>query len=338
MFPFPDLRLQQLFGQQQQPEEDINSLFSRLYQPQNDATNAYMEMLNNAPQMQPPSRLQSIAGFLGGLGAGVKPSHISMGAMPIGFEGNPALAAQTSDAITNMPFYREQDNWLKKLKATEPAMTAERNYNVSARQTANEVAKRTLDERKIGETERKNREAEKVKEREVKVREDRAKVYALKNSNPNMKLVSRPGGNLMAFDPATGRMTDTGVDSGTMTEIDKITLQIEGNIQGIQARGEETRKTDAEKPMPEQNGGKTDTLLPSQEKIRIFNLATRTRAKYPEFAKYIKLLPGNIVELDPPSYWGIDKDSHKKIHDEIFGFGAKEEPAPKSADPLGIRK
>lgn len=54
--------------------------------------------------------------------------------------------------------------------------------------------------------------------------------------NPNKKLTQVKGGNLMAFDPATGELEDTGIGSGMLSDKDLQELKQSGVMQQIGAR------------------------------------------------------------------------------------------------------
>jgi len=59
-----------------------------------------------------------------------------------------------------------------------------------------------------------------------------------KAKNPGMKIQVSKGGNFVGFDPITGKVIDTGVSSGTMSERDKLDVTNAGDMAEITARGD----------------------------------------------------------------------------------------------------
>lgn len=66
----------------------------------------------------------------------------------------------------------------------------------------------------------------------------RIDIAKFKADNPNKRFIAVKGGNIMAFNPQTGEAEDTGINSGSLTDEER--LQI---TQGITERNENTRQT-----------------------------------------------------------------------------------------------
>ena len=329
----------------QTPEMDDNTFMTNrlreLYQPETFATDAYNQHLSQMPQYELPGKGRRFLAALAGFGAGIQ---------------NPAMGVQVGEAVRDAPFIQRMNNWEARGKALEPAMTAERYANVNNRMLATETVRNELANRKLTETERKNREDEKI-------RQDRARVYRFKAENPDYKVVIPNGGTVKLVHPRTGQTIDTGIDSGRMTEEDKLEAQQSNALARIEATGAQTRETNAERPnwslvqdpvsgktfrvdaankvaeeielpvgvtrIPSKSGkDQSNELLPTQEKVKVFNRAQAIAAKYPQLAKYISLEPGNIVRLAEPGRWsGISQEDYNTIYNEIFGAGSNQSVA-----------
>lgn len=76
----------------------------------------------------------------------------------------------------------------------------------------------------------------------------RVAIEKLKIANPNLKPVMTKGGDIMVFNPKTGEMEDSGIDTGTWTDKDKADFAQKNAIARIEARGDQARKTKTTAP------------------------------------------------------------------------------------------
>lgn len=236
---------------------------------------------------------------------------------------------------------------------------------------ADRAAREEIARAQIGSREKIAGERETTRRDETAIKQKMAEVADFKARNPSAKIVVQRGGQIMAVHPITGEVIADLGSSGLMTEEEKQNLIGRQRIEQIEKGGEEARKTVAARGEEERKtvgvrgeetrkniaARVTNRVLPSQEKVATFNRAEAVKAKYPNLAKHINLLPGNIVELTPASTaWykgGPSKDEYDMLVKEIFGAKAptteyytpKEEVKPtakpeekKTGDPLGIRK
>lgn len=143
------------------------------------------------------------------------------------------------------------------------------------------------------------------------IRQQRADTYDFKSKNPALKLQSTKGGNFFAFNPLTGEMEDTGINTGTMTDEGKLNLTGENALNAISARGENA--TNLQKLRGEQNlqaigarlSGKSNTTpkpeLPTQTRVRQINAARELANTDKELGQFISFDSGGNVVITPPS-------------------------------------
>jgi hypothetical protein len=151
------------------------------------------------------------------------------------------------------------------------------------------------------------------------IRQQRADVYEFKAKNPNARF-DFSGPTVLAANPLTGEVYDTGVDTGSLSDREKIELQGEqrmseigartagskelqdlrntGNLAAIAARGSQARQTNAAKPP---TAGSTPSA--TQELARQYDVAQRLINTNPSLAGAIKLDPTSktfVIEGDGP--------------------------------------
>lgn len=71
----------------------------------------------------------------------------------------------------------------------------------------------------------------------------RMAIEKFRAANPNLKPVMTKGGDIMVFNPKTGAMEDSGIDTGTWTDKDKADFAQKNAIARIEARGAQARQT-----------------------------------------------------------------------------------------------
>lgn len=159
-----NLRIQQLLQPQMDPAPDDSLAVtgpygvtndsqspqeSNGYNPRTDLSSAYSNALQAMPQREAPGKMRSIFGAMAGLGAGVHPAGIS-GGQPVGFEGNPDLAMQTTDRATNAPYYRKLGDWNTNVTALGKGAAEEDRFNTNERIRANNVETQNINRQKAG--------------------------------------------------------------------------------------------------------------------------------------------------------------------------------------------
>lgn len=150
--------------------------------------------------------------------------------------------------------------------------------------------------------------------RKTDIAQQRADVYRFKAMNPGMKIITPKGGNVAAVNPITGETIDLGIDSGTLTEQEKIDLQGEKAMEQIGARGEETRKTQELRGSQalEQIGARISGQkevegmrqarpeLPTQTRVRQETAARQLANTRPELAQFVTVAPDGSFQIQPP--------------------------------------
>lgn len=198
-----------------EPSYDPGADFSSLYQPQNQAQDLFMQVLQQYPQLQNPTKLRKIGGFLAGLGS--------------------KTPFETSFQAAHGPELAQQQQWNERIKPLQQAADNERQSNLLGKQVADTIVNRKQQQFKIEETERKDKATEQV-------RQQRADVYQFKALNPDAKFDFR-GPTVLVADPLTGKVTDTKVPTGSLSDMDKLNLQHENRLGEIAAQGAQSRAT-----------------------------------------------------------------------------------------------
>lgn len=325
----------------QQPAPDVTELLrlQNYAQPQPEipmqtqASDAYNQLMQQMPVQEPISGMRRFGAALAGFGAGYR---------------DPKAGVEVAEHILQQPYVRKLQEWQNRAKAMEPAMQAERYFNTAA-----------IQDRRIGETNRHNLESEEARRKEIDIRDRRAKVYEFKAQHPDWEFEMVPGGNIMAFNPQNPReRIDTGVPSGSMSEMEKITLNQKNTIAAIGARGTEARTTNEANasnvpfiigdkmyawnpktnsveliPLPNEPGQeiyrpgvRQQSTGPSASQVKIdqFNRA-REAFNNPKWRRYITLDPSsNSFEVKQPSdkwissYGTPDQATYDEIMDAIY--------------------
>lgn len=192
------------------PEEndDVSSMMQRLYTPESEATNKFNELVGQYPMREKPGIWRSIAAGLTAFGPG---GH--------------NLAMQ----VAQQPFLNKQEDWKNKIGPAQAAAGLERQTNVNERQMAYQTVAATLRQ--------KADEARATKdEARTKIMQDRAEVYRLKSLKGNFKF-DFSGPKVLVADPTTGEIKQTDIDTGSLSDADKMALGQENVMEQIGMRG-----------------------------------------------------------------------------------------------------
>lgn len=198
-----------------------------------------------------------------------------------------------------------------------------------------EMAKLNFKDRELSSREEKNKKDLEFKEgkqnQDNEVRTNRAAVYKFKAEHPGMKW-DTSGPTIKLMDPSTGEIHDTGIQSGHLSDEDKLNLQSGNRINEIGARANETRTTNSlnnserntnslgqivERGNQDRitNRDKPPTNSSSQQRVDYANKA-RELAGNPKYSKYIQMDGNNFSIKGSPS----DQD-YDEIHKFIYGMG-----------------
>lgn len=172
----------------------------------------------------------------------------------------------------------------------------------------------------------------------------RANVYEFKAKNPGMKFIPTKGGNVVGFNPLTGESIDTGIDSGSLSDEEKIHLTGDQTMKEIGARGtiqkdlQNTRGTQALAQIGARTAGQKEVketaspskpMLPTQERVSQNNAARELLNSKPELAPFIKMDESGNFTIEKPSKNFFGQESgpslgqFKQINDAIYGSSDK---------------
>ena len=188
-----------------------------LYNPSHMAQDQFNELLG-----QYPNREEYKPGWLRSIGAAI--SAFGPGGYGAGME------------FLNRPYTSKLEDWKNQMGPALQSANLERQENISNRTLAYQTA---TQERLAGvdaERARKNQADEEV-------RRQRANVYEFKARNPNVKF-DFSGPTVMVADPATGKVSNTGISTGNLSDTDKMLLGQEHAMERIGATGEQARMTE----------------------------------------------------------------------------------------------
>lgn len=321
----PDMISPEMFQQQTPPDEqDIPSnLIQQMYQPRTKLSGMFADELGKMPQREEPSKMRKFGAALASLGA-----H------------DPIQQQHTIDQFQYAPYYRKLGDWKTRIDTLMKGATEEDKYNMNQRLLAQAVGSFVN------------------KGRQLDISKQRADAYEFDKMNPDWKPFAKPGGNLVYINPKDPtEIHDTGIESGKLSDEEKISLQSGKRLNEIAASGIERRKTvekagDVQKeliPIKGEEARKTKaapsgaTATPTQEKVKQYTNARRALLEHPEWSKFITLdtQGPNTFKVENPStgHWfssGPDEATHKKITEAIVGSSSSttnDEGAPKA--PLG---
>lgn len=274
------------------PNDDIFSLMSQLYSPEHTASDRFNSILDSAPTRRDPGTVRKIGAALAGFG-GMSPQDI--------------------DASLYAPYHREMADWKTKLAPAQQGAQLERQNNINERtmayQTISAKLKQEADEHKA-----------KLDDTKAAIAQQRANVYQMKSLQPDLKF-NFTGPKVLVTNPKTGEVKATDIDTGNLTDADKMALSQEQALERIGATGNEARETEGVRQenratnivsQGEQNrltratpsgavGGVNKPELPTQTRARQFSKAQQAYNSHPEWRSSIKLGTNDfkITATDP---------------------------------------
>ena len=310
-------------------DADVEAAVTSKFQPEHEMSDRLSSMLDTYPERNKPGMLRKIgAALVGASGGNVE--H--------------ALYA---------PYYRELEDWKTKITPTMQASTQERLRNTNERTRLYQQESLRLRE-----------EAQKHKanndEAKAEIARKRAEVYEYKAKNPDLDFDFK-GPTIKSINPKTGEVKDTGVPTGSMSELDKINLQHKNRLEEIGRTGSEARKTEelrqtgreeviekrgeeARKTKEVPSGTVTKTgaakpELPTQTRVRQFNSARELFNSRKDLRPFIKIgSPGsNDFSITPPgtnfmgSATGPTKEQYDEINEKIYGKKEEKKPTTPAA-------
>jgi hypothetical protein len=291
------------------PEMDAGARMRELYQPQTESTDRFNQMIQQYPQEEKPSWLRRI------------------GAMVVDY----TKGSKRAEDWFHEPYNEKVQEWKDKIGPAQQSANLERYENVNQRTlAANQIAAELR--------EKAQQAKERNDDRNAQIRQQRADVYQFKATHPNWKIILPKGGNVMAINPLTGESQDTGIPTGTMTDLDKIWLQQENALERIGATGEQARQTEttrqegrvelagvrgdeARKTRQTVPGGVSGMgTSPQGIKVDQYNKARQVVNSSPILGKYITLSSGNEFTVKKPGErGGPTPEQYSAITKAIYG-------------------
>jgi hypothetical protein len=161
------------------------------------------------------------------------------------------------------------------------------------------------------------------------IRQQRADIYDFKSRNPGMKIVSSRGGNYQAIDPITGKATDTGVPTGTLSREEELQMQGDQRMDQINTRGAIQQNLTGQRGQQRlgEIGGQKDVkgmtpdrpMLPTQTRVDQNNRA-RELSTDQKLGQYIHVDSTGQLSIDTPGrFSGPSPEDYNKIRSYIFG-------------------
>lgn len=306
-FQNPTMPLPQPMG-----DSDVGNRMQELYTPETQASDRFNQMIGQFPQREKPGKLKMLAELLYGGIAGPKE------AVPM---------------IDN-PFQQKVEDWKNQIAPMQQAASLERQTNVNERTLAYQTVSQEL-RAKADEARAKN------DERKAEIQEHRAAIYEFKARNPNARFDFR-GPTVLVADPVSGKVTNSGVPTGSMSKMDELALRQEQALERIEASGAESRQTKQTQAAPSPNMGATAQLPTQQIKAKQLR-ANQAVQENPAWASYISINPTTgMVDIKPPAtgrfqFGRPDQPTYDAIIAYMGGQTTKPKTEPKPPITTGGR-
>lgn len=192
---------------------DVGARMRELYQPETMAQDRFNSMLGEYPEASKPGWLKVIGATLADM-------------------ARPGTGMQVIEGNRG----RKLVDWKNKIGAAQDAASLERQTNVNERQLAGTIA--TQERLSAADQARTEKDAARTK-----IMQDRAEVYRLKSLRGNFKF-DFSGPKVIITDPATGKVEVTDIDTGSLSDADKMAITQEDMLERIEKGGSEARKTE----------------------------------------------------------------------------------------------
>ncbi len=302
---------------------DIAARMAQLYHPETDNIDLLNETINKYPTREHPSVKRRVGGaILGGL--------TSIGSL---YNGSADTGRSVYDDVTGKTRYDEDvKDWNNKIKPIESAANTERQNNSNERQMAYQT---------ISEQLRSDALVHKQNNDEVKagIAQQRADIYAYKATHPNVKF-DFSGTTIKVTDPATGQVTDTGIETGKMSQLDKMNLAHENKIVEQTHAGEVAKEV--KQVIPGKNTTPTQPvnkpMTPTQSKMDQTMKANNIKNTRPDLAPFITIQGNGLVSIGPgktPGSWSKTNPTPAQVKEinELIGATSSSNTNTQVKDP-----
>lgn len=213
---------------------DMNQVIQKLMSPDEEMFNRMKSQVDEMPLLsnfKNPGLWTKIRAHLAAMGA-----------------DNAAQARQIREGIEHEPYLKALDAWKMRLDPTQELAKMENTRNVNARLTGSTILSNESTNKRLTEQARKDREAELDRDLDRQIRQQRADTYDFKTRHPTFKTATRRDGKLVFYDPADPSKTIVSdIDTGKLSDVDKINLEHQGNLEEIQERGKIAKSLEGER-------------------------------------------------------------------------------------------
>lgn len=290
-----------------QPDENINA---EVEQPEQGALSRIYSLLGKMPQRQEPGKLSKIGGALMAFG-GRSPEQI--------------------DQVINRPYYRDMEDFnsqidplLKAGKLESDTLNNQSlnnyrmgNVNNASTRAATGQTNATTSQGRVAELTRHNREVESL--------------TRMKQEHPDLRFDTK-GPTVLIMDPRTGEIKDSGIETGGMSEEDKLSITQRNALERIGATGAVNKEIKETVP----GGSPTNKpMAPTQAKQQLLNNVQQLQISNPELGKFVHTDDdtGRIVIDEPGENWlgqitGPTREQYIKIQQMLTGVSNNMPPAP----------
>ena|SRR5213592_2371474 len=326
------------------------------------AMDRFRNMLDTMPERHRPSIMRMIGTGALSFANAQQPDQVSESTDKYGNvsrtvkKGNwQPYGLEETNKILQQPYEQELGDWANRAKVTQQAAQLERQSNADrALQAQRYATAGIIPEREARLGAQGRTRLEQGQER-IDINRSKQKLADWKAHNPDGKIYAPKGGNVVIINPQTGEATDTGIESGMLSDEERINLtgqkrmeqiskqgEIQKGIQGtkgeqaleqIGARGGEARETKEVVP----GGAGATSQLPTQQKVGLQLKANKAKQEHPEWSRYINTDPNTgMVEITPPATGYFSRGPDKAVYDEIIKYmgAAPTQPTkPKTTTP-----
>jgi len=302
------------------------------FEPETRSTERFNRLLDEYPERNKPGIFRKLGAGIVGIGGGDK---------------------EEVDTALYGPYKRELEDWKTKAGPFGNAANLERQGNINERQLVYQTEQARTSGRRAdiaeSEAERRAREGESRNA----VAQARLQLDRFKAENPGSKILAPKGGTIKFVNPVTGVVKDTGINTGTMTDEDRINLEIEGresvariresdddpsnwvvvpqyNAQGLPIGSVRVHKGSGEAiPVTIGAGSKKEPVITrgsaTQAKVGRAGRAQQAINEHPEWSKFISIDPNSgEVKVKAPGAgglpFGLKEGMTTEMHQEILDY------------------
>jgi len=299
-------------GVQQQPavqNDDMMQQILQLFQPNEEQFNNLSNTVGAMPQRSQyqPGLMDKISAYAAGLGTGSGAAG-HYGGVPVGFQGDVPGGIKLQKSMLDEPYNKAMNDWKEKVEPLGKLAQLEGTRNVNSRITGTSMMnnERLLRQQDLQQSRAENKND--IDREKLEIQRGLAKIKEYKMMHPDLKSVTDDQGMLILWNPQDGTTTETGIDTGKMSDADKIVAQISCRLKVVQqehknrlseigARGAQSRETKETIPGKAESTPKVageKPLTPAAERTDRVNRVISIINQNPALGKYFVFTGGNV--------------------------------------------